>query len=65
MAWAAALLLTAVGTFLVGFPFSAVGATSSKRWIGWLGVAFSVAPGPLGFGMLRLAMALRGFELEE
>jgi hypothetical protein len=64
MGWAAAVLLLAGGTFLVGLPCSMIGTTSNKRWIGWLGVPLSIAPGPLGFAMLHIAMAIRGFVLE-
>ena len=65
MAWAMALFVTAAGTFLVGLPCSFIGTTSNKRLIGWLGVILGIAPWPLGSAMLHIAMALRGFELEE
>ena len=65
MAWAAALILIAGGSFLTGLPCSLLGTTSNKRLIGWLGAGFCLAPGPLGFAMLHIAMTLRGFELEE
>ena len=65
MVWSVALVLTAVATFVVGLPCAFFGTTSNKRLIGWLGVALCLAPAPLGFAMLRIAMALHGLELEQ
>jgi hypothetical protein len=65
MVWSVALVLTAVGTFVIGLPCAFFGTTSNKRLIGWLGVGLCVAPAPLGFAMLHIAMALHGLELEQ
>ena len=64
MGWVITLYLTAIGSFLIGLPCALIGATSSKRLIGWLGVVLTVAPGPLGYVMLHIAVALRGLQLE-
>ena len=64
MAWVAALILTAGATFLIGLPCALLGTTSNQRMIGWLGVVLTIAPGPLGYAMLHIAVALHGLELE-
>jgi hypothetical protein len=61
--WFAFVGMTAFFTVLIGLPCAIFGMIFRKdrRLIGWLGITFSLAPGPLAWVMVHIAMALNGF----
>ena len=50
-------------TFVIALPCAIIGIVKRRRLLGWLGVAFAVAPAPLGLLMLEAAMTLNGFRV--
>jgi hypothetical protein len=62
--WFMSLGWLAVITFLLGFPCAVFGIRKGWRRIGWLGVVFSMAPAPLGFAMLKIAMLANGVHFD-
>jgi hypothetical protein len=61
--WFVQLFIIGFWTLMLGLPFSIIGVLRRRRLVGWLGVLFTIGPVPLGFAMLRIAMALNGFRV--
>jgi|GEM_PF-6498297 hypothetical protein len=65
MIWMAFVFMTGFWSFLIGLPCAIVGIIKGRRLIGWLGVLLVLLPVPLGWAMLKTAMALNGLTLED
>jgi hypothetical protein len=65
MLWLAVVFITAIWTFLIGLPCAIIGIVKRRRLVGWLGVAFAIAPAPLGLAMLKTAMLINGFHIHD
>jgi len=54
--WIPLVYLTAFYSFLFGFPCGLIGIVKKRRWIGWLALLLVLAPGPLGWIILKISI---------